>query len=72
MNLLIKAQAFVLQERDNQSKPERDNNRDDIEAHLPLGRMYIFKIDPAPQIQNEKDKDRQQCFWIRSFLFHDV
>ena len=70
MYLFIEAEGPVLGKGDEQGQAAGDDDRDHIEAHLSLDRMDIFKIDSAPQINDQKDQDRQERFRIWFSFMH--
>ena len=70
VHLFIEAERPVLGKGDDQGQAKGDDDRDHIEAHLSLDRMDILKIYAAPQINNQKDQDRQERFRIWFSFMH--
>ena len=71
MDLLIKGEGGVLDKGDDQRQPEGDNDGDDIESHLALERVDVFKIDTASEVDHQKNQDRQQGSRVRFALVHE-
>ena len=68
LQLFVERKAAVLQAGDQDRSQERHDDGNIVKAHLDM--QTVFKYKTEPQIQDQKNTDRQQRDRACGFLFH--